>query len=111
MRAMALAMLLPLSALARPEKTATILVRIDAEGNITQRLAASDRHSRLRHLGWIKALRPPGVCIRTALHNGRPAWVEWTAMGPVVWDSEGLWRYRQKFLGTGIVPLPRRRRE
>lgn len=90
-----------------PPKVATILVRVDDRGRVVDRRAGSDRFARLRHEGWLKAVRPPGVCIRTALRSGRPAWIDRRPSGlPVVWDSEGLWIYRQRHLGSGMVPLP-----
>lgn len=107
MRAATLALLLAAGARAQ---VATLLVRVDAEGNITGRMAASDRYARARHEGWVRVLRPPGVCIRRALFNHRPAWVEWTPTGPVAWDSLGVQRYLRRFGEAGPLPTPRRRR-
>lgn len=96
---------------AKPKLTATILVRVNEHGEIIDRRAASDRYAQLRHRGWIKAIRPPGVCIRTALFNNRPAWIEWTWMGPIVWDKRGADYFRQHFAHLNLLPASEGQRE
>lgn len=118
-----LALVLAAPASAIPRRVATILVRVDAQGRVIDRRAGSDRFSALRHEGWVKALRPPGVCIRTALEGSVPAWLDWgehptlgralypSAGLPVVWDARGLVRYMdyvRRHDGWGPVPVPTR---
>lgn len=101
-----------------PPQCATILVRVDKSGRVIDRRAGSDSFSSLRHLGWIRAIRPPGVCIRTALLDGIPAWLDWGehpwfarayyphGPWPVVWDARGLAIYLKRHGSRGPVPLP-----
>lgn len=100
-----------------PPTWATILVRVSPEGRIIDRRAGSDRFSSLRHLGWVRALRPPGVCIRTALQDRVPAWLDWGEQPwlarsmyphvlPVAWDARGLGRYWEQSGPHGYATLP-----
>lgn len=108
---------LAVAAHALPNRVATILVHVRPDGRIDGRRASSDRLSSLRHLGWVKALRPPGVCVRTALQDRVPIWLDWGEIPaarralyphalPVVWDARGLLRYIDYIGRHGEGPLP-----
>lgn len=121
LRHLLLALVLASPAPAIPRRVATLLVHVRPDGRIDGRRASSDRLSSLRHLGWVKALRPPGVCVRTALQDRVPIWLDWGEVPaarlalyphalPVVWEARGLLRYLdyvRRHDGHGPLPLPR----